>query len=95
VNEPLQTKPTLIIPRRRGDQGSLIHAGRGQAAKALNPPVRSFRYDLEFIYLVGTDVHEFAVQKADVPSDRINSADLAGKTCVFDLDERSAFAGQE
>lgn len=49
--------------------------------------------DLKYIDLNEKDVDKFTVRKGDILFNRTNSADLVGKTAVFDKDERFAFAG--
>jgi type I restriction enzyme S subunit len=49
--------------------------------------------DLKFIDLAPIEIHKYTVRRGDILFNRTNSADLVGKTAVFDLDERFAFAG--
>jgi type I restriction enzyme S subunit len=49
--------------------------------------------DLKYINLKDKDVDKFTVRKGDILFNRTNSADLVGKTAVFDVGESFAFAG--
>lgn len=49
--------------------------------------------DLKFIDLAQADIRKYTVQRGDILFNRTNSADLVGKTAVFDLEEPFAFAG--
>lgn len=48
---------------------------------------------LKYIDLDDRDVDKYTVRRGDILFNRTNSADLVGKTAVFDQDERFAFAG--
>ncbi len=49
--------------------------------------------DLKYIDLGEPEVEKYTVRKGDILFNRTNSADLVGKTAVFDLDGEYAFAG--
>jgi len=49
--------------------------------------------DLKFIDLAEKDVGKYTVRKGDVLFNRTNSADLVGKSAVFNQDKVFAFAG--
>ena len=49
--------------------------------------------DLKFITLPKADIHKYTVRRNDILFNRTNSAELVGKTAVFDLDREYAFAG--
>jgi type I restriction enzyme, S subunit len=49
--------------------------------------------DLKYIDLSDKDLDKFTLRRGDILFNRTNSADLVGKTAVFDRDERFAFAG--
>ncbi|WP_246432798.1 restriction endonuclease subunit S [Rhodopseudomonas rhenobacensis] len=48
---------------------------------------------LKYIDLDDKDLEKYTVRRGDILFNRTNSADLVGKTAVFDRDERFAFAG--
>jgi type I restriction enzyme S subunit len=48
---------------------------------------------LKYIDLDDKDLDRYTVRRGDILFNRTNSADLVGKTAVFDRDERFAFAG--
>lgn len=48
---------------------------------------------LKYIDLDDRDIDKYTVRRGDILFNRTNSADLVGKTAVFDQDERFAFAG--
>lgn len=49
--------------------------------------------DLKYIDLRKTERSKYTVRRGDLLFNRTNSADLVGKTAVFDLDDEFAFAG--
>jgi type I restriction enzyme S subunit len=49
--------------------------------------------DLKYIDLSEHEVPKYTVRKGDLLFNRTNSADLVGKTAIFDLDDKYAFAG--
>ena len=49
--------------------------------------------DLKYIDLTENEVEKFTVKKGDILFNRTNSAELVGKTGVFDRDEPFAYAG--
>ena len=49
--------------------------------------------DLKYIDLTENEVDRYTVKKGDILFNRTNSAELVGKTAVFDRDEPYAFAG--
>lgn len=49
--------------------------------------------ELKYINLSVKEIEKYTVRKGDILFNRTNSADLVGKTAVFDLDEPFAFAG--
>ncbi|MEQ1953259.1 restriction endonuclease subunit S [Mesorhizobium yinganensis] len=49
--------------------------------------------DLKYIDLNARELEKYTVRRGDILFNRTNSADLVGKTAVFDLDEPYAFAG--
>ncbi|WP_417693427.1 restriction endonuclease subunit S [Roseibium sp.] len=49
--------------------------------------------DLKYIDLEGKEIEKYTVGKGDILFNRTNSAELVGKTAVFDRDEPYAFAG--
>lgn len=49
--------------------------------------------DLKYIDLNERDVEKFTVRRGDILFNRTNSAELVGKTAVYERDERFAFAG--
>lgn len=49
--------------------------------------------DLKYIDIADKDVSKFLVRKGDILFNRTNSAELVGKTAVFDQDKPFAFAG--
>lgn len=49
--------------------------------------------DLKYISLKDSDVDKYTVRNGDILFNRTNSADLVGKTAVFDMKEPYAFAG--
>lgn len=49
--------------------------------------------DLKYIDLSENEVPKYTVRKGDLLFNRTNSADLVGKTAIFDLDDKYAFAG--
>lgn len=49
--------------------------------------------DLKYLDLVGSDIEKYTVKRGDILFNRTNSADLVGKTAVWNFDEPFAFAG--
>ena len=49
--------------------------------------------DLKFIDLSGKETEKYTVRKGDILFNRTNSADLVGKSAIFEMEEPFAFAG--
>ncbi|MFO0734208.1 MAG: restriction endonuclease subunit S [Nitrospiraceae bacterium] len=49
--------------------------------------------DLKFINLIGEDINRYIVQDGDILFNRTNSPELVGKTAVFRIKNKMAYAG--
>ncbi len=85
----------LLESANYGSSGKAGQVGRFPILRMGNITVdgRIDTSDLKYIDLSDREVPKYTVHRGDLLFNRTNSADLVGKTAVFDLDEVYAFAG--